>query len=82
MVNTNKLKGKIVEAGYTLKEFADAMEMSPPTFSGKLHGSSFFNTQQIGRITDLLGIPKREIPDYFFENEEGKMPTMVNRYAE
>lgn len=82
MINTNKLKGKIVESGYNMKSFAKAIGMSFPTFSGKLHGSSYFDTRQVGKITTLLGIPLCEIPDYFFAKEDDKMPTKEAHYAE
>lgn len=55
-MQTNKLKGKIAEAGYTQRTLAAAMGMSKNTLSSKINGKSQFNSREIERICDLLAI--------------------------
>lgn len=52
----NKLKGKIVEAGYTQRTLAVELGMSKNTLNAKVNGKKPFNTIEIERICDKLGI--------------------------
>lgn len=52
----NKLKGKMVEAGYSQLSLAKEIGMSRNTLSSKLNGKTPFNTDEIERICDKLGI--------------------------
>lgn len=66
MTNSNKLKGRIIEMGYTITGFSDAAKISRPCFRNKINGRSEFKASEIERICNLLEIPHTEIGDYFF----------------
>ena len=66
MTNSNKLKGRIVEMGYTITGFSDAAKISRPCFRNKINGRSEFKASEIERICNLLEISYTEISDYFF----------------
>lgn len=62
----SKLSGKIVEVFGTQYNFAVAMQLSERTLSLKLNNKVSWRTVEVGKACELLGIPKTEIPDYFF----------------
>ena len=66
MINEAKLKGRMVECGYTLTSFADAMKLSRPSMRKKLNGSVEFKASEIERARSLLRIEKSDISVYFF----------------
>ena len=66
MTNSNKLKGKIVENGYTLSSFSDAISLSRMSLRRKLNGEADFRVSEIEKICLLLGIERSEISNYFF----------------
>ncbi len=66
MTNSNKLKGRIVEMGYTLSSFSDALNISRPCFRKKVNGQSDFKVSEIERMCELLKISHSEIGNYFF----------------
>lgn len=53
---SNKLKGKIVEAGYSQRSLALELGMSKNTLNAKVNGKVPFNTIEIERICEKLGI--------------------------
>ncbi len=55
-MNANKLRGRIVEAGYTQKTLAIAVNMSENSLSSKLNEKRPFNTDEILAICKLLKI--------------------------
>lgn len=69
MVDYSKLRGKIKEKNYTEKEFANLIGIAAPTFSGKLKGTTFFNTEEIKKAVKVLGIEKEDVYSYFFEEK-------------
>lgn len=52
----NKLKGKIVEAGYSQRSLAKELGMSKNTLNSKVNGKIPFNTVEIELICKKLGI--------------------------
>jgi len=66
MTNTNKLKGRIVEKGYTLARFSDILGLSRPAFRKKINNAADFRSSEIERICALLDISRIDIADYFF----------------
>ena len=52
----NKLKGKIVEAGYSQRSLAVELGMSKNTLNSKVNGKIPFNTKEIEQICEKLGI--------------------------
>lgn len=53
---SNKLKGRIVEAGYSQRSLAKELGMSKNTLNAKVNGKIPFNTVEIQKICDKLGI--------------------------
>lgn len=55
-MSTNKLKGRIVEAGYSQRSLAQEIGMSKNTLNSKVNGKTPFNTVEIELICSKLGI--------------------------
>lgn len=72
MVNTRKLKAKIVESGYNLGSFANKIGMTRPTLRYKLNNVRCFRTDEIMSFCKLVNIPKSEINSYFFTTDVSK----------
>lgn len=66
MTNTNKLKGKIAECGYTLTSLSDEMKISRPALRNKINGASDFRVSEIDKLCSVLSIERSEISSYFF----------------
>ena len=75
MVNSAKLRGRIIEKGYNNGEFADALDVSRVTLRKKIYGVRDFTASEIVKICDLLDISRSEMPDYFFAQAVGKTET-------
>ena len=69
MPNYSKLRGRIREKNYSEKEFANLISLTAPTFSGRIKGITFFNTEEIKKAAKLLDIPNEQIYEYFFEEK-------------
>lgn len=80
-INTNKLKGKIVESGYNYGSFAKAMNVTRPTLYKKLNGKGYFDTREIVQIINILNIPMAEIQTYFFDTDVPCEPTKDVTYG-
>lgn len=65
-MNTNKLKGKIVERGLTLKDFADKLNINPATLTRKLNGGVEFKRDEIMSTIEILGLTPEEVIAIFF----------------
>lgn len=55
-MENNKLKGKIVEAGYSQRSLARELGISKNTLNAKVNGKTPFNTVEIEKLCDKLGI--------------------------
>ena len=64
-----RLKGRIKEMYGTQNEFAEAVGLSFVSISKKLNNLRQFKQSDIDKITEVLNIPKEEIPIYFFTLE-------------
>lgn len=56
MVNKNRLMGAIMGAGLNQRKLASRIGMSKNTMNSKVNGRSFFDTQQIDKICEVLEI--------------------------
>ena len=65
-MNSNKLKGRIVEVFETQGAFADALGVTQQTVSQKLKNKRELTRAEIERWCELLKIEREEIPSYFF----------------
>lgn len=68
MTNTNKLKGRITEKGYTLSSFADALGISRPSLRKRINGKTDFKVSEIEDVCKLLSISQNEMCSYFFSS--------------
>ena len=66
MVNTNKLRGRIVEQGLTFGRVAQKVGVSPSTLGRKIRNVSDMTLEEVERIRDVLNIPNNRIMEYFF----------------
>lgn len=55
-MNTNMLKGKIVENGYSQRTLAKKISVSVNTLKEKLNGKRPFNTDEVILLCEVLGI--------------------------
>ncbi len=66
MVNTNKLRGKIVEQGFTVGSLAATIGVSPGTLGRKIRNLSDMTLEEVELIRVALNIPPGRIMEYFF----------------
>ncbi len=66
MVNTNKLKGKIVEQGLTFHRLSQMIGVSPSTLGRKIRNLSDMTLEEVEMIREILNIPPSRIMEYFF----------------
>lgn len=65
MVNTNKLRGRIVEKGMNNIIVAEMMCLSKSTLGKKIRNQADFTLNEAVFLMKLLNIPKSEFFDYF-----------------
>ena len=66
VINSNLLKGKIVENGLSLKEFSERTGIKKTALYRKLSGISEFNRKEIEIIAIELNLNKEQICNIFF----------------
>ena len=64
--NYSKLKGKIIEKYGTQRRFAEEYGISKQMWSYKIRGHNGMAVKDIIKISEMLGITKDEIGEYFF----------------
>ena len=69
MVNTYKLKGRIIEKKQTIGALANKMNLSPYTLGKQISNKSIMNVNVARALAEELEIPNAEIGEYFFVNE-------------
>ncbi len=65
MTNTNKLKAKIIEKGFTIKSFANELGISKSTLSQNINNKILFSQERIKEISKKLDLTPTEISDIF-----------------
>lgn len=56
MVDRNLLRGVIARAGMTQEKLADAIGINSNTLTAKMLGRSYFDTEEIDKICEVLSI--------------------------
>lgn len=69
MVNSNKIKGRIVELGLTQNDLAKALGIATPTISQKINNVRSMSLDEAFAIADILKIPDEQFREYFFKNQ-------------
>ena len=64
--NHAKLIGRMREMAFTQEKLSRGIEINESTLNAKLNGKSYFTTEEIDKICDLLRIPNEEIGVYFY----------------
>ena len=66
VANINKLKGKIVEHGYTKEDFAKAVGITTPTLRQKMLNDKYeFTISESVRIKNLLNLNDEDYLEIF-----------------
>lgn len=66
MVNSNKIKGRIVELGMNQKDISEKLGISQPTLNQKINNIRPMDLDEAGKLSEILGIPNDEFVLYFF----------------
>ena len=65
-MDTNKLKGKIIENGDTQAQLAAAIGMSASNLNDKILGKVSFRQDEIAQIKDRYNLTAVEVDEIFF----------------
>lgn len=69
MVNINKLRGKIIENGLSVKDLADNLEMDRSTLYRKMNSEGDTMTiSDAEKISRILNLSLEEVNSIFFSN--------------
>jgi len=67
-MDTAKLKGKIIAAGYTQKTLSEVLKMKVNTLNRKINGRSQWTLDEIARLCEALGLSEsREKVEIFLD---------------
>lgn len=66
MINSNKVKGRIVELGLNQQDVAKAMGLSQPTLSLKINNARPMDLDEVERFAEILEIGFEDYKAYFF----------------
>lgn len=80
MVNTNRLKGLIISAGFSQRSFAIEIGMNKDTFNLKLNNKSDFKTGEIEKICKILHIdkPSDKVDIFLFQPSQNCNDKQIN----
>lgn len=62
-----RLRVRFVELDLKQSEVAKAAGMAPSTLCARMMGKQPFTAWQIQRVAEVLGIPREQYGDFFFE---------------
>ena len=66
MVNTPKIKGRIVELSLNQTEIAKSLGIAQPTLNQKINNIRPFKLDEVGALQKILKIPDLDFATYFF----------------
>ena len=66
MFNKNKLKGKIIECGYSMEQIAVFLGINPATLYRKMSQETEFTRNEIATLKTVLNLTLQEMDDIFF----------------
>lgn len=69
MINTAKLKGRIVEKGFTIQTLAPKIPCTPYSLGQKILNNSPMTLAEAKCISEELNIVDDEFSDFFLNNE-------------
>ncbi len=75
LINSAKLRGRIVEKGKTIQSLAPKIPCTPYTLGKKIANETPMQIEEATIIANQLEIPDSEITEYFFYNRSCKNAT-------
>lgn len=69
MVNTAKIKGRIVEKGKTIQSIAPKIPCSAYTLGQKIANETPINLEEVIMLCDELDINEHEFPEFFLQRK-------------
>lgn len=72
MLNRDEFMGAVAKSGLTNRELARRIGISKNTLSSKVNGKSFFDTEQIDKICNVLGIEDDKIKVKIFLSKKSQ----------
>lgn len=69
MVNTLKIKARMIEHGLTQKDLAKALDIATPTMSQKLNNVRPMYLKEADILADILDIGTMQFGEYFFTSK-------------
>lgn len=66
MINSNKIKGRMVELGITQKDIAKELQIAPPTVSQKINNVRPMDLNEAEILARMLRIGAEDFATYFF----------------
>lgn len=69
MINTRKLRAKIIEKGLTYQAVSDMLGISSCTFGKKIRNLADMTIPEAAQIISILEIPLSDTLDYFFSGD-------------
>ena len=72
MINTQKLKARIIEKGETIQSIAPKIPCTPYTLGQKINNNSSMTLETAEKICNILDITENDFPIYFFTKKVAK----------
>lgn len=66
MINSNKIKARLVELGMTQKDISSYLGISQPAVNQKINNIRPMGLDEAEKIANLLRISSEEFKEYFF----------------
>ena len=66
MLNTSKIRGRMVQLGISNSEVASALDLSVPVTVKKLNNICILNLREAEKLAELLQISDEAFSEYFF----------------
>ena len=66
MINTAKIKGRMVELGLTQKDVSKVLNLAQPTVNQKINNIRPMGLDEAEKLSKLLGIEAEDFALYFF----------------
>ena len=66
MFNKNKLRAKVIENGFAMKQIAEMLHISEVTLYRKINGTSDFTRKEIQKLKEILKLDAKTTEEVFF----------------
>lgn len=66
MFNKNKLRAKVIEKGFTMKQIAEVLRINEVTLYRKINGTSDFTRKEIQKLKEILKLDAKTTEEIFF----------------